>query len=224
MKRFFFLSIMLLLLCKAWTQQTVNRSSLEPQVGFVVSSMSDAALDCRHGVGLCVGLEYSHSISNYANFCLDILYAREYTKPRAYTDYKQENGEMQFYIIDNNLITHDRLNIPLMLGFKTIHGLKLLAGLQVSMLLSAKKKSHLTGNYYYEQITRVQKPVDCYKHESIKGDLHGLTFDVPVGMSYEWGQFVLDTRYHFGLGHFVKGKKGSHHYFQFNVGYRITLY
>ena len=51
------------------------------------------------------------------------------------------------------------------------------------------------------------------------------TFDlsIPVGLSYEYNNFVVDGRYNFGVTNVAKGVDAKNSVFQFTVGYKFEL-
>ena len=51
------------------------------------------------------------------------------------------------------------------------------------------------------------------------------TFDlsIPVGLSYEFNNFVVDGRYNFGVTNVAKGVNTKNSVFQFTVGYKFPL-
>ena len=51
------------------------------------------------------------------------------------------------------------------------------------------------------------------------------TFDlsIPVGLSYEYNNFVVDGRYNFGVTNVAKGFNTKNSVFQFTVGYKFEL-
>ena len=51
------------------------------------------------------------------------------------------------------------------------------------------------------------------------------TFDlsIPVGLSYEYNNFVVDGRYNFGVTNVAKGEDPKNSVFQFTVGYKFEL-
>ena len=51
------------------------------------------------------------------------------------------------------------------------------------------------------------------------------TFDlsIPVGLSYEYNNFVLDGRYNFGVTNVAKGVDTKNSVFQFTLGYKFEL-
>ena len=51
------------------------------------------------------------------------------------------------------------------------------------------------------------------------------TFDlsIPIGLSYEYNNFVLDGRYNFGVTNVAKGFNTKNSVFQFTVGYKFEL-
>ena len=46
--------------------------------------------------------------------------------------------------------------------------------------------------------------VDEDTSEGMKSQMRNLDVSVPVGLSYEWRNIVVDARYHFGLSRIAK--------------------
>ena len=94
------------------------------------------------------------------------------------------------------------LNIPILANYYVYKGLAVKAGVQPGFLVSAK-----TGD------------------NDIKDACKKFDFAIPVGVSYEYQNFVLDARYNIGL---TKGnKEGSrsqkNSVFQITLGYKFKL-
>ena len=48
-------------------------------------------------------------------------------------------------------------------------------------------------------------------------------FSIPVGLSYEFNNFVLDGRYNFGVSKIMDGDGSKNSVFQFTLGYKFAL-
>jgi len=97
----------------------------------------------------------------------------------------------------------DYLNVPLTGNFYVAKGLALKTGVQFGFLMSAKVES-----------------------EDVKDACEKLNFSIPLGISYEISNFVLDLRYNMGLNKTNKednGNKARSDLFQFTVGYKFAL-
>ena len=54
-------------------------------------------------------------------------------------------------------------------------------------------------------------------------DFKSFDFSIPLGLSYEFSDFVIDARYVFGLTDLVGYDKSKNSVIQFTVGYKIPL-
>ena len=100
----------------------------------------------------------------------------------------------------------DELNIPILANFYVANGLALKAGIQPGFIMSAKAKA--------DKVT-----------EDIKDAFfQSLELSVPLGLSYEISDFVLDARYNLGVAKLNKGDGSVRNsVIQFTVGYKIPL-
>lgn len=100
------------------------------------------------------------------------------------------------------------LNIPLLANYYVIKGLAVKAGIQPGFLLSAKEK-------------------DDNSSEDIKSRCNSFDFAIPVGLSYEISNVVIDARYNIGLTKIYKNEDGhkardyKNSVFQITVGYKF---
>ena len=51
----------------------------------------------------------------------------------------------------------------------------------------------------------------------------GFDFSIPVGMSYEFSDFVIDARYNWGVSNIIDGFDSKNSVFQFTLGYKFAL-
>ena len=91
------------------------------------------------------------------------------------------------------------LNIPILAQVYPVKGLAIKAGIQPGFLLSAKYGSAKIDN---------KKSFD---------------FAIPVGLSYEISNVVIDARYNIGLTKWVEGSSSKNSVFQFTLGYKFKL-
>lgn len=117
------------------------------------------------------------------------------------------------------------INVPLMLNAYLGTGFAVKAGVQIGFSLSGKMK------YTEQQYTMTKDDVKYEKPEHVKYDLNStltkVTFAIPVGVSYEFSNVILDARYNIGLTQFqnIDGFESSkNRVFTFSVAYRLELY
>ena len=65
------------------------------------------------------------------------------------------------------------------------------------------------------------QPGFCVGKDKIKVNTFDLS--IPVGLSYEYNNFVVDGRYNFGVTNVAKGFNTKNSVFQFTVGYKFEL-
>ena len=97
----------------------------------------------------------------------------------------------------------DYLNIPVLANYYVVKGLAIKAGIQPGFLLSAK-----AGD------------------TDIKDGCKKLDLSIPVGLSYEISDFVIDARYNLGLTKSFKGDDidgSKHSVIQITLGYKFAL-
>lgn len=98
----------------------------------------------------------------------------------------------------------DYLTIPVTANFYVWKGLALKAGLQPGLKLSAKFDG---GN----------------AEADIKDDVKSFDLAIPVGISYDFGGFVIDARYNFGVLKAVDGFDMKNLAFQLTFGYKFAF-
>lgn len=224
--------IILLLAAMAMTTMTFAQKApgswtFTPSVGLTVANIT-GKLGFDPKAGLIAGAEAMYQISDVFALSGGLYYAMEgckyglSTEDYYYGGYKYEpNGgyktgsyNPQLYDITVNH-SHNYLNVPILVQAYVAKGLAVKLGLQPSFLLSAKKKSSWgegdNGHTAYD----------------IKSSLNTVELSMPVGVSYEYKNIVLDARYNLGLTNVTKSGLipgygfGKNSVFQFMVGYRF---
>lgn len=117
------------------------------------------------------------------------------------------------------------INVPVMLNAYIGTGFALKAGVQIGFPVSGKMKFNemeyvkdKDGNYTYE------KPVE--RNVSLNSSLTKVTLSVPVGVSYEFSNVIIDARYNIGLTKFQDIKNfdsSKNRVFTFSAAYRFEL-
>ena len=101
----------------------------------------------------------------------------------------------------------DYLNIPVLCNVYIAKGLAVKLGAQLGINVSAKEK--------FNKIT-----------EDIGDKIEAVDFSIPVGLSYEYQNFVLDARYNWGLSNIAKTSGDNsvrNSVFQITLGYKIPF-
>lgn len=203
MKKLLFLASMMMLSMGAFAQFAPGTLSIQPKVGLNIANLSDLDnTDPR--LGVVVGAELEYQFTDLLSLSAGALYSMQ--------GCKSDNGISLFGIDVNTKSTTktDYLNIPILLNVYVTKGLAVKLGLQPGMNLSAKSK--------YEG------SVAGYGGES-EGDIDVQSFDLslPIGVSYEISNFVIDGRYNFGLSKVFENADPKHSVFQITLGYKFAM-
>lgn len=117
------------------------------------------------------------------------------------------------------------INVPLMLNAYIGPGFALKAGVQVGFALSGKMKYDEMG-YRKDKDNNITYEEPVPRKISLDKTMRSVVFSIPVGVSYEYSNVILDARYNIGLSGFqnVKDYKSSKNsVFTLSAAYRFAL-
>ena len=100
----------------------------------------------------------------------------------------------------------DYINIPIMANVYVAKGLAVKLGVQPAFNVNSEVK--VSGGKY---------------STSADADAKSFDFSIPVGISYEYSNVVLDARYNWGLTKVVDGSDSKNSVFQITLGYKFDL-
>ena len=100
----------------------------------------------------------------------------------------------------------DYINVPILANVYVAKGLAIKLGIQPGFNVNSKL-SGSEGNFSY----------------SSSFDAKTLDLSIPVGISYEYNNFVVDGRYNLGVTKIVDGSDAKNSVFQVTVGYKFDL-
>ena len=119
----------------------------------------------------------------------------------------------------------DYIQCPLTINQYLAEGLAVKAGIQLGFLVRSEFSSSITpithldnGAKEYGETVKVE--IDQ------KSVMRSMDVSIPVGVSYEYLNVVLDARYHFGLSKLYKDDSWpteKNKVFTFTVGYKFSL-
>ena len=179
-------------------QQHVGTWNIQPRMGMNVSTISNA-IDASYKVGIMGGVEADYQVNKWLGVSLGAEYSQQGYKTDALTwlvvNFKRNYDNSPIYedIInrwhwlktDGKKCHLEYINFPFMANVYIIKGLALKAGIQFGILTKADYPSEVFG----EENSKI----------NIRSFLNAVDISVPLGISYEYANFVLDARYHFGL-------------------------
>ena len=97
----------------------------------------------------------------------------------------------------------DYINIPILANYYITKGLAVKAGIQPAFKVKSEAK-----------VDVVSVDMDGFK---------SFDLSIPVGLSYEVSDFVIDARYNWGMTKVLEGFDSKNTVFQFTVGYKFAL-
>lgn len=101
----------------------------------------------------------------------------------------------------------DYINIPILANVYVVKGLAVKAGIQPGFKVNDEVK--------------FASSIGTITHDVAKAE--SFDFSIPVGLSYEYSNVVLDARYNFGCTKIVKNTDPKNSVFQITLGYKFDL-
>lgn len=144
-------------------------------------------------IGLAVGAEAEYQATDLFSVSAGVLYSMQGCKG-------SEDGVKA-------TIKLDYINIPILANVYVTKGLAVKLGIQPGFNINAKGKAEANG-------VSAEADID---------DAKTLDFSIPVGVSYEYQNFVLDARYNWGLTKVAKDIDSKNSVFQITLGYKFSL-
>jgi len=224
MKKIMMIAAMMVATLSANAQNEVGQLSIKPTVGLNFATMTKLS-DSKVRTGLNIGLEAEYGVTEKFGVTAGLFYSQQGAKSK-----DTEMGEI--YLDNNNefvgawafsgkgTVRLDYLNIPIMAQYYVIPGLAIKAGIQPGF--NVLKKVYLDGTLSQGGVQggNIRQVDDSFKiNEGVKG----FQFAIPVGISYEYANFVLDARYNIGVTKALDYSSSHHSVFSISLGYKITI-
>ena len=205
-------------------QNEVGQLTLKPTVGLNIASMTKGE-DTKVRPGFVAGVEAEYGVSENFGVQFGLLYSQQGVKGK-----NTGFGELDFDENDNVVggwafsgdatMKLDYINIPILAQYYPVKGLALKAGIQPGFNVFKKVKLDGTLSQAGVQGGNTRTVNESYK---IKEGVKGFQFAIPVGVSYEYANFVFDARYNIYLTKALKDSDSRHSVFSFTLGYKFAL-
>lgn len=175
---------------------------VQPKVGLNIATLSDA--DKTIG-DMNFGIEAELMVTDYFSLSAGAIVSNQGGK---YND-----DTYVSYTVDL-----DYVNVPVMANFYILPGLSLKAGVQPSYRMKAKVKTD-GATYDMDQFYALLSGT------GIEEDFKVKKFDlsIPVGISYEYQNVVLEARYNWGVTKIMDNDSFYNRVFQLTLGYKFDL-
>ena len=219
MKKLMMIAAMMVAAVTANAQNEVGQITLQPKVGLNIFTLTGSGNKTR--AGLAAGVEAEYGVAENFGITFGALYSMQGTKQEDTEDGVKVGAKYNL----------DYINIPILAQYYVIPGLAIKAGVQFGFVVRNKVKldASIPGIAGDSDEYSVNEFLNTYRDlpESNIPDnakLNKFDFAIPVGLSYEYQNFVLDARYNIGLSKTIKNvNKGKNSVFQITVGYKFAL-
>lgn len=157
------------------------------------------------------GIEGEYGINDKVSFSAGILFAMQGSKTK----------DNMFKIKENYI------NVPLMVNYYPIPncGLAIKAGAQVGFTI--RKRITIDGMEYSADyiVARNYWGRPVYVESELSKQFNKVDLAIPVGISYEFSNIVLDARYNIGLINIMKDdpENSKNRLWQFTLGYKFNI-
>ena len=231
MKRLSFLVAVLTVSLMTLAQPSAGSFSLIPRLGVNFANMTnnevvvdlmqqEHTLKSRIKPGLMVGFDAEYQATSDLFMSLGLQYSRQGSR---FPDFERKDGEFVEGYSDWHTDL-DYLNVPLLFGYRIAKGFSVKAGLQLGLLLGGKEKMSYTDITILDGGTRKQGNAVPLETD-VKDVYKSVDLSIPLALSYEFENVILDARYNFGLSriHQLDVVKSRNSVIQLSVGYRFQV-
>lgn len=193
------MAVVLLSSVAASAQHAVGSITLQPKVGMNVANLTEFDnADSR--IGLAAGAELEYQVSDIFSLSGGAIYSMQGSKyDRSFLNQTIRTTTKLDYI-----------NVPIMANVYVVKGLAVKLGIQPGFNVNSKQ-------------TFSGKTVVGDIDEKAELDAKSVDFSIPVGLSYEYNNVVLDARYNWGLTKVFEGSDAKNSVFQITLGYKFDL-
>ena len=191
--------LMAVALVAALSVKAQGEMFLKPMVGATLSTFTSAD-NAKMKFGIVGGAEFGYQLADPFAVTVGALVSMQGSAADDTNIYKDVKNTLTY------------LNVPILANYYIIPGLAVKAGIQPGFMLSAKSKgSEKIGGSWVD-----------YDHSGTDGYK---TFDlsIPLGLSYEISDFVIDARYNLGLTKVGDGGDSKNSVIMVTLGYKIPF-
>lgn len=198
MKKMIIMAVVLLSSMATYAQREVGSLTLQPKVGLNVADLTELKGDVR--LGVAAGAELEYQVADIVSLSAGAIYSMQGNK------YEYE------LLKQKAKVTHkiDYINVPIMANVYVAKGLAVKLGVQPGFKVSSKLNA--------ETNTILGKT-----DNSLKTDPKSFDLSIPVGLSYEYSNVVLDARYNWGVTKVFENSDAKNSVFQITLGYKFAL-
>lgn len=199
MKKFLTMMAVAMMTALSVNAQSAGEMFIKPMVGATLSTFTSVD-HSKMKFGFVGGAEYGYYVADPVAITAGLLVAMQGS---GYEDSKYDRDKTS---------TSTMINVPILVNYYIAKGLALKVGVQPGFLVGNKIKGEADNNGKWES------------YESTETDgLKKFDFSIPVGLSYEISDFVIDARYNFGLTKVADYSDAKNSVIMLTLGYKIPF-
>ena len=224
MKKMMMIAAMMVATLSANAQNEVGQFSLKPTVGLNIATLTKGD-NTKSRPGLLIGLEGEYGVAKNFGITAGFFYSQQGTKTN-YDNYAELWFDDDYELVGaeefkgKGTVKLDFINIPILAQYYIVPGLAIKAGIQPGF--NVLKKARLEGTVRQAGVMGAnERSID--ETRKIDEGVKGFQFAIPVGLSYEYKNIVLDALYNIGVTKALKYVDSHHSVFSITLGYKIPL-
>ena len=210
MKKLFFAAAVLMCSLTAFAQSKEGTFNILPKAGINISTLSNKD-NAKVKVGFTAGAEAEYQLTKQLSLSAGALFSMQGAKST--TVFREvDNTTKEIREVDiKNTMEFDYINVPILANYYIIEGLAVKLGIQPGFNIIAKRK----------RTDGVEK--ESKNLSDLGVDVRKVDISIPIGVSYEFNDFVVDARFNLGLTEVADLVKSKNRVFQITFGYKIDL-
>ena len=210
MKKLFFAAAVLMCSLTAFAQSKEGTFNILPKAGINISNLSNKD-NAKVKVGFTAGAEAEYQLTKQLSLSAGALFSMQGAKST--TVFREvDNTTKEIREVDiKNTMEFDYINVPILANYYIIEGLAVKLGIQPGFNIVAKRK----------RTDGVEK--ESKNLSDLGVDVRKVDISIPIGVSYEFNDFVVDARFNLGLTEVADLVKSKNRVFQITFGYQIDL-
>ena len=216
MKKIFMLLAFMTSVVSAVAQGEVGSFNVQPKVGMNISHFVGRDVSHTPRIGLNAGIEWEYQFANRVSLSMGLSFSMQGGKGK-YNFVEAivflNNFQNVVYVGDFQATLISKMNyfqLPVMANVYVVKGLALKVGVQGGLNVRADYKLTISTS----QGTVKEKGT----LSDLGIDVNDFTLSIPVGLSYEYRNFVIEGRYNIGITKNFKNMNGRNNVFQLTMG------
>lgn len=219
----------------ASAQQEPGTWSIIPRVGVNLSNLSDntvllddngGQLDSKFKAGMRAGAEVEYQLDRVLSLSAGVFYSMQGSR---YSDYSYYEGKAadepttsKYTGYNNCKSDRQYLAVPITVNGYLARNFAVKVGVQFGYLLKASEHFE-TQSYTVDKQGQYTYDATDASDQTVTSNAQRFDVSIPIGLSYEYQNVVLDARYLLGVTGSNELIATKNRTFEFTVGYRFAL-